>query len=163
MVSTSAISPCLAQREPDGKHCRGRHRLRSFQRRTLPFINEGHNLIAPINFLPGYALSLSTAQGVAMAVILLTIVINNYGCSGGKLIGNVFTLAKLTGMVALLVVGLYAFWLHPAILHANFAHPWTQNDVLRVDKGPQPTPQSPPVQSLKANERRRRALSSSRL
>ncbi len=96
----------------------------------LPAISETHYLVPPLHVLPGYALSLSTAQALALAVILLMAVINSYGVEWGKLIQNIFTVAKLAGMVALLGLGLFAFIRHPGVLQANFAHPWTPVDVV---------------------------------
>ncbi len=96
----------------------------------FPFVSETHYVIAPVHVLPGYALSLSTAQALALAIILLVTVINSYGVEWGKLIQNVFTVAKLAGMVALLMLGVFAFARHPAVLRANFAHPWTPVDVV---------------------------------
>jgi APA family basic amino acid/polyamine antiporter len=52
----------------------------------LPSVNESHYLVAPIPILPGYALSLSTVQALALAIILLTCVINMCGIMWGKLI-----------------------------------------------------------------------------
>ena len=91
---------------------------------VFPAVSESHYLIAPVRVLPGYALSLSTAQALALCIILLVTFVNCYGVQWGKLIQNVFTVAKLTGMVALLGLGGYAFLRSPAIFHANFAHPW---------------------------------------
>lgn len=96
----------------------------------FPAVSETRYLIPPVHVLPGYALSLSTAQALALAVILLVTVINSYGVEWGKLIQNVFTVAKLAGMVALLALGVFAFVRHPGVLHANFAHPWTPVDVV---------------------------------
>lgn len=98
----------------------------------FPSIAEDHYLIAPKHFLPGYAISLSTAQVVALAIILLITVVNMYGVHWGKLIQNVFTVAKLAGMVGLLALGALAFFHNPGILHANFAHAWTPVDVVKI-------------------------------
>jgi APA family basic amino acid/polyamine antiporter len=98
----------------------------------FPSVSETQYLIPPVRFLPGYALSLSTAQLVALIIILLIAVINCYGVQWGKLIQNVFTVAKLTGMVALLGLGGYAFLRHPGVLHANFAQPWAPKNVVRI-------------------------------
>ncbi len=98
----------------------------------FPSVSETHYLIPPFPILPGYALSLSTAQALALGIILLTTIVNSYGVEWGKWIQNVFTVAKLSGMVALLVLGAFAFARHPAVLHANFAHPWTPIDVVRI-------------------------------
>jgi len=99
---------------------------------AFPFISESRYLIAPIHVLPGYALSLSTAQAVALSIILLTTIINSYGVQWGKLIQNIFTVAKLTGMVALLILGVVAFFLHPNIFHANFTGGWHSHDVVAI-------------------------------
>ena len=100
---------------------------------SFPFISETHYLIAPIHVLPGYALSLSTAQCTALGIILLIAVLNSYGVQWGKMIQNIFTVAKLTGMVALLALGAVAFWLHPNIFHANFTGGgWTPHDVVPI-------------------------------
>ena len=99
---------------------------------AFPFISETNYVIAPIHVLPGYALSLSTAQVTALGIILLIAVINSYGVQWGKLIQNVFTVAKLTGMVALLVLGVVAFHLHPGVLHSNFAGGWTPHHVVPI-------------------------------
>jgi APA family basic amino acid/polyamine antiporter len=97
-----------------------------------PVIDESHYLIAPIHILPGYALSLSTAQAVAFGVILLITIINCYGVQWGKIIQNVFTVAKLAGMVGLLLLGVVAFCLHPAVLWANFAGMWRPQNVTPI-------------------------------
>lgn len=98
-----------------------------------PSISEEHYLISPIYFLPGYALSLSTAQAVALGVILLIGAINCYGVHWGKWIQNVFTVAKLMGMVGLLVLGVIAFLKNPVILRTNFANAWKPVNVTAMD------------------------------
>lgn len=103
-----------------------------FSGAIFPGISETRYLLAPTRFLPGYAISMSTAQLLALGIILLIAVINCYGVQWGKVIQNVFTVAKLLGMVALLVLGAAAFILHPAVFHANFAHPWQQHDVSTI-------------------------------
>jgi len=99
---------------------------------AFPIVSESHYLIAPVRVLPGYALSLSTAQAVALGIILLTTIVNSYGVQWGKLIQNIFTIAKLTGMVALLALGAVAFFLHPNIFHANFTGAWHPHDVVGI-------------------------------
>ena len=100
---------------------------------AFPVISETNYLIAPIHLLPGYALSLSTAQLTALVIILLMTIINCYGVRWGKLIQNVFTVAKLVGIVALLVLGAVAFFLHPDIFHANFTQGWTPRNVVPIN------------------------------
>jgi len=50
----------------------------------------------------------------------------------GKLIQNVFTVAKLGGMAALLVLGAMVAFLHPAVLRANFTAPWHPVNVTAI-------------------------------
>lgn len=91
---------------------------------VIPAISETRYVVAPIHVLPGYAVSLSTAQALALVIILLIAVVNCYGVRWGKLIQNTFTIAKLAGMVMLLALGLFAFVRSPAVFHANFATAW---------------------------------------
>jgi APA family basic amino acid/polyamine antiporter len=98
----------------------------------FPAISESHYLIAPIHILPGYALSVSTAQALALCVILVACAVNIRGVQWGKLIQNVFTVAKLTGMVILLGLGIYAFIRNPSVLHLNFAGAWHPLDVVKI-------------------------------
>ena len=98
----------------------------------FPSVSETHYLIAPIHVLPGYALSLSTAQCLALVVVLLPCLINIRGVSWGKLIQNIFTVAKLAGMVLLLCLGAYAFLRNPSIFHANFTDAWHPRNVSLI-------------------------------
>lgn len=98
----------------------------------LPGIREDNYLIAPVQVVPGYAISLSTAQLLAIAIIVLITAFNCYGVKWGKLIQNVFTVAKLGGMVALLGLGAMVAFLHPAVLRANFAAPWHPVNVTAI-------------------------------
>jgi len=98
----------------------------------FPAIGEGNYIVAPVNILPGYALSLSTAQMLALGVILLIALVNCRGVHWGKLVQNIFTVAKLAGMVALLSLGAYAFLRNPSVFHANFTHMWRPFNVTRI-------------------------------
>lgn len=98
----------------------------------FPSISEEHYILAPIHILPAYAVSLSTAQVLALAIILVITIINTYGVHWGKLIQNIFTVAKLAGMVGLLALGALAFFRHPEILHANFAEAWKPLHVTAI-------------------------------
>ena len=98
----------------------------------LPSVNESHYLVAPIPILPGYALSLSTVQALALAIILLTCVINMCGIMWGKLIQNIFTVAKLAGMVVLLGLGIFAFLHNRSVFDANFVHAWRPQHVALI-------------------------------
>jgi APA family basic amino acid/polyamine antiporter len=88
-----------------------------------PSIAEDKYLVGPIHVSTHYALSLSTAQLLAIAVIALLTVSNTLGLRYGKLIQNVFTVAKTGALGALIVLGIVLGRNAPAI-HANFSNPW---------------------------------------
>jgi basic amino acid/polyamine antiporter, APA family len=58
----------------------------------------------------GYALSLSTQQLLAVAMILLLTLTNTSGLKTGKLIQNTFTFTKTAALIGLIVVGLILGW-----------------------------------------------------
>ncbi len=86
----------------------------------VPAISGARYLIAPIRF-GGYALSLSTQQLVAVAMILLLTLLNVRGLRFGKLIQNSFTVAKTAALAALIVLGLLLGWSHSS---AAFTSSW---------------------------------------
>ena len=98
----------------------------------LPAVREDNYIIRPLHVLPRYALSLSTAQLMALAIILLIAFLNCRGVQWGKVVQNVFTVAKLFGMLALLIVGAIAWFMHPQMLHENFVSPWRPTNVTPV-------------------------------
>ncbi len=98
----------------------------------FPAISEGNYILEPVNILAGYALSLSTAQALALCAILLIAFINCRGVHWGKLVQNIFTVAKLAGMMALLILGAYAFLRNPSVFHANFTKMWRPVNVTRI-------------------------------
>jgi APA family basic amino acid/polyamine antiporter len=67
-------------------------------------------LIAPIPLGGGYAISLSTEQLVATALIALLTWTNTRGLELGKLVQNTFTFAKTAALAGLIVVGLSLGW-----------------------------------------------------
>jgi len=75
-----------------------------------PAIAADHYLIQPIHLFSGYALSLSTEQLVAIALILLLSWTNTRGLETGKLVQNTFTFAKTAALLALIVIGLSLGW-----------------------------------------------------
>jgi len=77
----------------------------------LPWVSESKYIIAPIRFggwFSGYAVSLSTAQLVGLALIAFLTFTNTRGLEVGKLIQNVFTTAKTGALIALIVLGIIA-------------------------------------------------------
>lgn len=75
-----------------------------------PQISESNYIIAPTHLFFGYALSLSTAQLVAIVLILVLTVSNTRGLKTGKFIQNTFTFTKTAALVGLILVGLFLGW-----------------------------------------------------
>jgi len=75
-----------------------------------PQISESNYLVAPIHVFGSYAISLSTAQLVAILLILFLTLTNTRGLKTGKLIQNSFTLTKTAALVGLIVIGLLLGW-----------------------------------------------------
>jgi APA family basic amino acid/polyamine antiporter len=90
----------------------------------FPRIAEDHYLIEPIHISSGYAISLSTAQLVAILVIALLTWTNSRGLEYGKIVQNLFTSAKTLALAALILAGLFLGWNSQAI-HANFTGMFT--------------------------------------
>jgi basic amino acid/polyamine antiporter, APA family len=88
-----------------------------------PAIAEDHYLIAPIHLSTGYAVSLSTAQLVAVLLIALLTWTNTRGIDYGRIVQNVFTVAKTGALIALIVVGLVLGWNATAV-NDNFGNFW---------------------------------------
>src|SRR6185436_16671534 len=65
---------------------------------VFPPVAENRYLIAPIHLSTGYAISLSTAQLVAIAVIVLLTWTNTRGLEYGKIVQNLFTSAKTVAL-----------------------------------------------------------------
>ncbi len=76
----------------------------------FPRIADGNFLIAPIPIGPGYAISLSTEQLLAVSMILFLTWTNTRGLELGKLVQNSFTFAKTAALFGLIVVGLTLGW-----------------------------------------------------
>ena len=67
-------------------------------------------LVAPVSLGAGYAISLSTEQLVAIALIALLTWTNTRGLELGKLVQNTFTFAKTAALAGVVVVGLSLGW-----------------------------------------------------
>src|ERR1043166_590812 len=75
----------------------------------VPWFSESNYLIPPIRFggwFSGYAVSLSTAQVLGLAMIALLTFMNTRGLNLGKLVQNIFTTAKTGALIALVVLGI---------------------------------------------------------
>jgi APA family basic amino acid/polyamine antiporter len=100
----------------------------------LPAVSESNYLIAPIHLLPGYAVSLSTAQAVGIGVLALLTFSNMRGLNYGKMIQNVFTQSKIIALAGLVCVAVY-FGRDGHILHENFAHAWQPQGLVEIVPG----------------------------
>jgi basic amino acid/polyamine antiporter, APA family len=89
----------------------------------LPAIAEDRYLISPIRISTHYALSLSTAQLLALAIIGLLTFANTRGLRYGKAIQNVFTVAKTVALLALVAAGIFV-GKNAAAIYANFGDFW---------------------------------------
>src|SRR2546425_1740980 len=72
-------------------------------------VSPDNYLVAPISF-GGYAISLSTEQLVAIALIALLTWTNTRGLEVGKIIQNTFTFVKTAALAAVVVIGLSLGW-----------------------------------------------------
>jgi APA family basic amino acid/polyamine antiporter len=73
-------------------------------------VSETNYLIEPRRVLGSYAVSLSTQQLVAIAVILILTITNTRGLKTGKLIQNSFTFTKTAALAGLIIIGLAFGW-----------------------------------------------------
>ena len=90
----------------------------------VPWIDTNHYLIAPVHLGAGYAISLSSEQLVAVAMILLLTWSNTRGLELGKLVQNSFTFAKTVALIGLIVIGLALGWsANTAARSASWWHP----------------------------------------
>jgi APA family basic amino acid/polyamine antiporter len=88
-----------------------------------PQISESNYIIPPIHILPTYALSLSTAQLVALTVIAFLTWANMKGLKYGRRVQNVFTTMKIGSLLAVIGVGIFVGW-NISVVKANFGHAW---------------------------------------
>jgi APA family basic amino acid/polyamine antiporter len=100
----------------------------------VPWVGEEHYLIAPINLFGSYAISLSTAQVVAILMIALLTFMNTRGLKLGKLVQNSFTTAKLAALFGLIVLGVLIGW-KSDIVSANFGNMWQVRGALDDFRG----------------------------
>ena len=95
-----------------------------------PSVAEDRYLIAPLHLSSGYALSVSTAQLVAVLVIALLTWTNTRGLKYGKAVQNIFTTAKTGALAGLIAAGLVFGW-NAVAVRENFGQLWTA-------RGPEP-------------------------
>jgi len=99
-----------------------------------PFFSEEKYLVRPFHISAHYALSLSTAQLLAISVILLLTLSNTLGLVYGKFVQNVVTVAKIGALVGLIILGILLGRNAPAV-SANFTAAWHARGVTSLGAG----------------------------
>jgi APA family basic amino acid/polyamine antiporter len=98
-------------------------------------ISGEHYLVPPLVLLKpsqlgslsfnGYALSLSTQQLLALAMILFLTFVNTRGLKTGKLIQNTFTFTKTAALLGLILIGLFLGWNRSSAAYtSSWWRPW---------------------------------------
>jgi APA family basic amino acid/polyamine antiporter len=100
----------------------------------VPGIAEDAYLVPPVHLTERYALSLSTAQLVGLAMIALLTWTNTRGLDYGKIVQNVFTTAKTGALLALIVVGLLLGW-RAGGAEVNFGAFWEVRNAAEIVPG----------------------------
>ncbi|MFN2432763.1 MAG: APC family permease [Gemmatimonadota bacterium] len=93
----------------------------------VPGLAEDAYLVPPIHLTQRYAVSLSTAQLLALLSIALLTWTNTRGIETGKLVQNLFTTTKTGALLALIAVGLLLGWNAEAV-SGNFGALWSVRD-----------------------------------
>jgi APA family basic amino acid/polyamine antiporter len=99
-----------------------------------PSISEDHYFIAPVHLSTHYAVSLSTAQLLAIGAIALLTAGNMLGLRYGKLIQNVFTIAKTAALAGLIILGFF-YGRNAAAVSANAASAWQPHGMDSLGRG----------------------------
>jgi len=99
-----------------------------------PSISEDRYLVPPKRIFSHYAVSLSSAQLLALGIIVLLTFTNTRGLRYGKIIQNVFTVAKTGALLALIVAGIF-LGKNTIALHANFGNPWRPRGLEPLSSG----------------------------
>jgi basic amino acid/polyamine antiporter, APA family len=99
-----------------------------------PAISPNTWIVPPIALSRKYAISLSMQQLVALLLILFLTLLNTRGLKLGKLIQNVFTLAKTLALAALILAAVFV-GRNAAAIHANFSSLWAIHDPVTIEPG----------------------------
>ena len=100
----------------------------------FPAISESHYLIPPVHLSATYAVSLSTAQLLGIAVIVFLTWTNSRGLEYGRVTQNVFTAGKIGALLGLIFVTLVLGWSSTAV-HANFGDFWSPRGLTPIVPG----------------------------
>lgn len=99
---------------------------------VVPWISPTSWIVPPIDISTTYAVSLSTQQLVAIAMLAGLTWINTCGLHIGKLIQNSFTTAKTLALVALIVLGIFIGRNADSIATNFGANTWAPRGVVTV-------------------------------
>jgi APA family basic amino acid/polyamine antiporter len=88
-----------------------------------PAISEERYLIPPMRISTHYAVSLSTAQVLALGIVVLLTFANSLGLTYGKVIQNIFTVAKTAALLGLIAAGILV-GRNAGALAENFGNFW---------------------------------------
>ena len=100
----------------------------------VPWIAEDRYLIPPIHLSERYAVSLSTAQLVGVAMIALLTWTNTRGLEYGRIVQNLFTTTKTGALIALIAIALLLGW-NAEALQQNFGDIWTPRGFTEIAPG----------------------------
>jgi basic amino acid/polyamine antiporter, APA family len=100
----------------------------------FPSISETRYLIAPVHVSSGYAFSLSTAQLLGIVLIAVLTFTNTRGLEYGRVVQNIFTVAKTGALAALIVLGI-ALGTNGNAVKSNFEHAWAVQSVNPIVPG----------------------------
>lgn len=92
----------------------------------IPAVSE-ENILLSVAVTKSFTFSLSAAQLVSIAIIILLTYINTRGVKGGKLIQTTFTLTKLLSLFGLIIFGLLA--LKGDVWNANWTNAWNMHSL----------------------------------
>lgn len=99
-----------------------------------PQVAENHYLIPPVHLSTHYAFSLSTAQFLAIVIILMLTWTNSRGLAYGRVVQNVFTTAKTGALLGLIVLGVFV-GRNAGALAGNFGNLWAPRGYSRISGG----------------------------
>lgn len=100
----------------------------------FPSIAENHYLLAPVHIVGRYSISLSTTQLLAIGIVVLLTFANSRGLNYGRILQNVFTVAKIGALVALILLGC-TIGIHHVALAENFHRFWTVRHPVSLAAG----------------------------
>ncbi len=90
---------------------------------VVPWIAENHYIVAPMHVVSRYSVSLSTTQLVAIAIVVLLTYANSLGLNYGRILQNIFTVAKIGALLGLIILGCTIGIQHAAVAQ-NFHRFW---------------------------------------